>query len=230
MAINQLTRRGLVSAWDIGNDLSYTGSGATIVDLEKKVNCTIINSPTFNSGNWGYLTLNGTNQAFNTPTTVASNIYAPTTNPLTIGALFKKNTPIVTQQLLIGYFNGGNPFYLLDTNAGSGNIRFRIRDSAGTLTTATTPLAYNDNQWHTVFCTRTAGTIRIYIDGVQVATTTGATTGAIITSACALVFGSVQPGGTYWNGSIGMGCYYNVELTPQEILINHQYLLKRIIH
>jgi hypothetical protein len=53
---------GLAVYMNVGNTASYPGSGATWTDLVSGYNATLVNSPSYNSGNGGYLDFNGTNQ------------------------------------------------------------------------------------------------------------------------------------------------------------------------
>ena len=56
----------LVLALDAGNTKSYPGSGTTWTDLSGNGNDgTLLNSPTFNSANGGYLDFDGTNDYVN---------------------------------------------------------------------------------------------------------------------------------------------------------------------
>jgi len=49
--------------YDFGYSTSYPGSGTTVYDVSGNgTNGTLVNSPTFSSGNGGYLSFNGTNQ------------------------------------------------------------------------------------------------------------------------------------------------------------------------
>jgi len=49
--------------YDVGNPSSYSGSGTTIYDVSgNNRNGTLVNSPTYNAANSGYLSFNGTNQ------------------------------------------------------------------------------------------------------------------------------------------------------------------------
>jgi signal peptidase I len=67
--------------------------------------------------------------------------------------------------------NGGNTGHVLYlTN--SGTVVFGVNGTLGK-TVATSPLAYNDGAWHHLVGTVSAIAIVLYIDGVQVASTTG---------------------------------------------------------
>ena len=52
---------GLVFAVDAANKKSYPGSGTTWADLAGSNNGTLINGPTFDSGNGGSIVFDGTN-------------------------------------------------------------------------------------------------------------------------------------------------------------------------
>lgn len=56
---------GLVFAVDAANKKSYPGSGTTWTDLAGSNNGTLINGPTFNSGNGGSIVFDGTNDYVN---------------------------------------------------------------------------------------------------------------------------------------------------------------------
>ena len=62
-AVPSIVTSGLMVNLDAGNASSYPGSGTTWTDLSGNGNnVTLYNSPTYNSGNSGYLTFNGSNQ------------------------------------------------------------------------------------------------------------------------------------------------------------------------
>ena len=59
--LNSIVTDGLVFYVDAGNEDSYPGSGTTWTDLIEGVNGTLTNGPTYNSGNGGYIDLDGSN-------------------------------------------------------------------------------------------------------------------------------------------------------------------------
>jgi hypothetical protein len=62
---SNIVTNGLVFYADAGNTKSYLGSGSTWIDLSGQgSNATLVNTPTYNSSNLGYFTLNGTTQYF----------------------------------------------------------------------------------------------------------------------------------------------------------------------
>lgn len=65
----QIVKSGLVGYYDPGNIKSFPGSGTVFNDISASLNTgTIVNSPTYNSANGGFLTFNGTDQYIYTTT------------------------------------------------------------------------------------------------------------------------------------------------------------------
>lgn len=90
-AVVGIVTSGLVLNLDAGNSASYPGSGTTWSDLSGNGNNgTLVNSPTFNSGNSGYLSFDGVNDhvtfsyvqpAYGTSTSFTWNVWIyPTVN------------------------------------------------------------------------------------------------------------------------------------------------------
>jgi hypothetical protein len=88
---NQIITKDLVLYLDAGNINSYPGSGTTWTDLSGNgYNGTLVNGPTYNSANNGYLIFNGSNQNVTIP-----NASIPTGNLLSFCVW---NYGITTQQ------------------------------------------------------------------------------------------------------------------------------------
>lgn len=124
------------------------------------------------------------------------------------------------------------PFYLQrDAN---GALRFRVTDSAGTALTATTPVqAILANTWaHIALSWRLASgsnqsVLRVYVNGVLVATTLGTTTGSLAGSLSTLFVGdartsSAASGGTLnsANGIVDELRLYNYDIGPAEVALD----------
>jgi hypothetical protein len=62
-----ITSDGIVFCLDAGNPISYPKTGSTIFDVAGRRTISIVNSPTYNTSNLGFFSLNGTNQRFTTP-------------------------------------------------------------------------------------------------------------------------------------------------------------------
>ncbi len=228
MALNQLTRRGLVSSWDIGNKLSYSGSGTGIIDLKSTNTANTTNSPTFSTNNWGYFSLNGSTQDIQTSSQISLG-----SGNFSLGVLFKSPGASNANNKGIFCFYGSPGSQLVNIYVFStGVIKLIARDnSANEIALSTIINTYNtDGLWHSVFITRNGTSMSLYVDGAFVTSGTNASFGSI--SARTGFMGSVSSlnPAQYFSGNIGAACYYNIDLTAQEILINHQYLIKRTLH
>jgi len=134
--------------------------------------------------------------------------------------------------LLDGTGSTAAPFYLQrDAN---GALRFRVTDSAGTALTATTPVQpILANTWtHIALSWRLAAgsnqsVLRIYVNGVLVATTLGTTTGSLAGSLSTLFVGDARTstassGGTLnsANGIFDELRLYNYDIGPAEVALD----------
>jgi hypothetical protein len=160
---------GLVLDLDAGNTKSYTGSGTTWIDLSGNGNNgTLTNSPTYSSTNKGSFAFNGTNNEVTTTTQF--------TNPQTfsVGAWFKTST--ADGKKIIGFESnqtGGSGNSERSIYIGTdGKLNFFLYAPIGGTKTATSPLTYNDNNWHYGLATYggEGTTMRLYVDGASVAT------------------------------------------------------------
>lgn len=230
--LNRLTGRGLISYWDIGNKLSYSGSGTTVEDLVKTSpnNLSVVGSPTYSANNWGNFILNGSSQYMQ----AVSNVTI--TSGCTIGVLFKSpsSNPANNKALICVYggcsFGTSDAFviYFLSTGAIAGYCR----DNSGTNTGvfSSTSTAYADGNFHTAQLVKNGtSSFTLYIDGLPVSTSS-TTLGSF--NAPPLYVGNNSTCNTtsYYNASISTAFLYNVALTQQEITINNNYLVKRTLH
>jgi hypothetical protein len=218
---------GLILNLDAGNPLSYPGSGTTWTDISGSGNNgTLTNGPTYSSDNGGFFTFNGTNNEVTTTTQF--------TNPQTfsIGAWFK--TSSASGKKIIGFENAqtGTGSFQFDRHAwigSDGKLNFGIW--TGSATIVTSPLTYNDNNWHYVVGTYggEGTTMRLYVDGVSVATNTGTPQNTIGYWRIAGYKTLGWPGGSdgYFPGSISNAVIYNRGITAAEVSQNYNALLPR---
>jgi len=131
----------------------------------------------------------------------------------------------------LGYGNGGEQF-VLDTGSGSqGDLRFFVRNAAGTTASASAGFSPADSQWHHVVavCDESNGVVRLYWDGNQVASGTIATKSGILNSSMPMTIGARESGNSnpvnYDNQFLGLideVAIYNRPLSPAEIQ-SHYY-------
>ena len=208
----------LVLHLNAANSASYPGSGTTWTDLStSQVNATLTNV-TFTTN---YFTFNGSTSTCRTtdwPTwngqahTMESWVYPTATAQ--DGFIFEKGVSVNTQYS--NFFSSGGSFYYRTIGLSPQDVTF---------TTATYVTA---NAWNHIVCTYNgAGTKTIYVNGAQVAQTTGIT--GVIASSPAGYNGSsigIYGGGSgaasyYFSGRISVIRLYNNALTLAEVIRNY---------
>lgn len=88
-------------------------------------------------------------------------------------------------------------------------------------TTVASTSTYNDGNWHVAAGTRTksTGSIKLYVDGSQVATATASTSS--LTAPTNLTVGRIQAGGNFFQGSIARVMIYSRVLSATDITANY---------
>jgi hypothetical protein len=206
---------GLVLCLDAANRKSYPGSGNTWTDLSGLGNNgELVNSPTYNSSNFGYFQFvtddyariqNNTALDTQTPTV---EVWVKTNVTSQNGFWFEKGT-VNTQYSL---FQEGTV------------IQWRQRLTSGALTSLSTTTAnfINTSNWYQVVGTFVSGSRRLYINGVQVNSDT--LSGTIDTNAGGMsigVYGGYNGSRSYYyNGNLSVCKVYNRALSASEIQQN----------
>lgn len=212
---------GLVLALDAGNTKSYPGTGTTWYDL---------------SGNDNHFTLSGLDYVSTSPSHFSfidnQGDYAYRSSTDVIGGLgditldmWMKLDSNPTSLPFFSYATStnNNAFLLLKntTNTvnfwlGASNMTFSFLDSY-----------YTDGNWHNLIFARTGTTFKIYVDGIERASTTSYFSGNIETGGTA-VFGQEQdnPGGGFQTnqdlpGDISSVKIYSKYFSAQEVLQNY---------
>ena len=131
-----------------------------------------------------------------------------------------------------GYGNGGEQFNL-DCGGGNHGFRFFVRDASGEARVASSSVVPN-NQWrHLVgVCDQANGSVRLYVDGVNVAQTTITPNSGILSSASSVSIGSRQAGfGTAYNnqfaGHMEEVAIYGYALSPTQVQAHYQTATNR---
>ncbi|OQY97664.1 MAG: hypothetical protein B6D35_14630 [Candidatus Brocadia sp. UTAMX2] len=180
------------------------GSGTIATDSSGNGNNGTIYGASWTTGrSGGGLSFDGTNDYVNLgdplslqPNTVSVSVWFKTTD----------SNGIILRKRLYGYG--------LDVWS-SGRISFWIYNSAATLFRARSPLAYNDNIWHHAVGVYDGSRVRLYIDGVQVAS---ASAGTICYAAGGIAIGrDGNSNGSYFRGLVDGLSIYNRALSSQEI-------------
>ena len=159
-----IVRDGLVLYLDAGSPNSYQGTGTIWKDISKvnQNNGTLINGPTFDSGNGGSIVFDGTND-----TVDFGNVLNLGINDLTINQWIKITSSLVstTCSLSKAFLGGQNYRYALLYNGTA--IRPFFQGNGGADIQPTTP-SLNINQWYnvTVIFNRSSS-INVFVNGIQ---------------------------------------------------------------
>jgi len=209
---NQIITKDLVLYLDAGNINSYPGSGTTWTDLSGNgYNGTLVNGPTYNSANNGYLIFNGSNQNVTIP-----NASIPTGNLLSFCVW---NYGITTQQSSVVESRDVNGTRTLNIHLpwSDGTVYF---DCGGDRLSKAASNA-NYQGWHYWCFTKnvSTGQMKIFLDGVAWTNSTGNVGSINATTAARLCSYAINT--TYHNAYIGNVKIYNRALSTAEILQNY---------
>lgn len=219
-----ISQSGLLLNLDAGVSSSYPGSGTTWTDLSgNNNNGTLVNSPTYSSG---VINTDGVSSYISiTGSPISGNI----TSAVTMSC-FMKITSTTLYGNIVGYNNPGNVGQLFSfqvrstSNTSPANITFVLYTTAqylgGTTYTAYTSVPFN--QWHCVTGTYDGTYMKVYLDGVKVATDTAS--GAFSSSSNLIYLGSDSTRNRWAAGSWNDFLIYNRALSDSEVLKNFQAL------
>jgi len=197
----------LVLYLDAGNSKSYPGSGTTWFDKSGFGNDgTLINGPTFNSGNGGSIVFDGVDDYVN--------FAASPSNVVTVSVWINLNNagnfPIILAGDSTQYNSGMWDWSLfVFTNV------FYIRGNSGGLGNINTPASTLVNTWTNWVLVRNdgTGTCRAYKNGTIFGTSNE--------SSSANSALSIGRGGNYYNGKVAATQIYNRALSASEVLQNY---------
>ena len=201
MNLSAFDRNSYVSGSTTWNDVSGQGNNGTLV-----------NGPTFNSGNGGSIVFDGTNDYVNTTYT------ANTLNNTTQNVWYKWDG--VNQIKVLTYLGNSstNGFgFLIHDGGSSGNIGNKVGILyGGAVYNAITPnFATLTASWAYFTIIRTSTTTTLYVNGVLIGfTNTTPNLGATYE----FDYGDVTAGAS---GSVGSISFYNRALSFQEVLQNY---------
>jgi len=227
MAFNyspKVVTEGLVLYLDAANTKSYPSSGTTWSDLSRTgVNGTLINGPTFNSGNGGSIVFDGVNDyvdcgnIFNFERTDSFSINAWVN--ITSLSLFR----IIIAKMDISFRGYA---FIVDPN---GELVFILRNTPTTnsLLVRTNINLVSTNNWFNITVTYSGNSlpsgVNFYINSTPhpVATIVNNTLTQTIISSASLAIGRRASNDSFILGRIAQTTIYNRALTAQEVLQNY---------
>jgi len=213
----RIVTNGLVLSLDAGDRNSYPGSGTTWRDLSvNNNNGTLINSPTYNSANGGYIRTNGSDNYINIPASPSLNTTTPTVsiwfrNITSIsgfpGVIHKASSDSSTNGWYAYLEGGGLTFAEKAGNPFSGGSS----KYSGALTL---------NTWYNLTATIVAGgTSKLYLNGTLVSTNNATEN---FTTTDDIRIGRAQTAfWNYWGGDVSQVLLYNTILTAGDITQNY---------
>jgi len=220
-----IVKDGLILDLDAAKIQSYPRTGTLWNDISgNQNNGTLINGPTFNSGNGGNIVFDGTNDNVN-----CGNI--PTTNSMSISFWIKTTSTGSLNAVIAKDFTGTARSYIaLWRGAASGlrKLYFAVfHNSNATLSTFVESPAniIDDGIWHHILVTFTGDTstngLKMFLDGSLVSQATAAS-GTVWNTNANVTIGALSSG-IDWNfsGNIAQTLMYNRALTATEVLQNY---------
>ncbi|MEK6837067.1 MAG: LamG domain-containing protein, partial [Nanoarchaeota archaeon] len=148
------------------------------------------------------------------------------TGPFTLSAWVKFTGTADSKRIVSKYPGGNNAGYEI-VQAGAteqGDFSFYLNkdnDVSDSVNTATLGKKYNDGRWHQVVGTRDGTNVKMYVDGVLVAT--GVDHRYNLDGSTNLAIGSIATGtSSFWNGAIDEVKIVNGSLTAAEIAADYR--------
>lgn len=233
---------GLVFYVDAANENSYPGTGTTWTDLVGSNDGTLTNSPAYSSGNGGSIVFDGTDDLVEMggSDTIASSItegswscWFKSTQAGSIGYLasLKRSTnsesPSTLFSLILNRIN-------TSLTVSNGRLMVLARNSTNAdWNIVSFENGYNDGSWYNVVATASSSSLTLYVNGSQVATSTGDKSLPSITGNTGPFtigdFDSAETTNFHLDGNIANVSFYNKALTSAEVLQNYNALKNRFV-
>lgn len=200
-----IVKDGLVLYLDAANQKSYPGSGTTWGDLSGNGNNgTLVNGPTFDSGNVGSIVFDGVDDSVELSTAVSL------PGAFTLSCWFIKDTD--SERSFLGKSASNEKILFLGNN----NIFFRMVNGGASSNFNINYTTTLNGKWNFLTAIRSSlGVVKSSLNGELVvagSTLTGTFSPSTIVK---------NNDGQYWDGKLVNNLIYNRELTAQEIQQNY---------
>lgn len=211
-------RDGLLICVDPANLNSYSGSGITARGLVSGIGATLVNGIGFSSSNSGIFILDGSNDYINGNVT-SFNL----TGDLSAEIWFNLSATAGDWVRVIGKGDGANRTFGFWYNNTEQCFLFQRFGTTNNVS-STYSITVQTNIWYHVILTSNGSTHKLYLNGADVQTQTGAGPFYSSSSTLKVGYGEIH---TYHNGRIGLYRIYNRALTAQDVLQNYNATKKR---
>jgi len=217
-----IVTQGLVLDLDAAKRDSYPGTGTAWNDISgNQNNGTLINGPTFNAGNGGSITLDGTNDIVNLPNIPFG------TNPFTINMWFRMNGSQSSNNSLIAVAAtaAANNFQLSFLDGTSLRFFYKGSLAADAFSLATT---FSPAVWYNVCIVKDSNNdIRSYVNGTQ---TNSVNYAGNYNFTEIIRLGLNRGNNAYYGGNISLTqIYVNNGLSATQVLQNYNAIKNRYI-
>ena len=224
----EIVTSGLVLDLDAGNVKSYPGSGSVVTDISGTGNTGTKPGGVTVSG--GAFVLDGSGAGVS----AANNSSLNLTGNMALSVWVKLGNVTNNYQSIVGKRNAASTpcNYLLRTGGAlysdPNQIQYGYYDSTWHIL-GTTAANLGAATWYNVTGVHNGASDKIYLNGVDMATTWrwGTASGTLTTDANAFFLGSSGYTGEYMTGSVAIGSLYNRALTAAEVLQNFNANRKR---
>ena len=210
-----------VLSLDAGNPASYPGTGTTWTDTVGSMPFTLVNGPTYNSANGGYIQFNP-----------GSGQYARSYS--TLGTL--ANWSIEAWHYYDGTNTSSGPNIFTEYQYAGGTINLGLGSNSGDTDLAvwwygggfhtTTPYTLTPGAWYQIVGTFDGTTLNLYVNNTLVQTATDPPGGAANPAIGYGLMTRWDPGGL-WGGRLAIVNIYNSALTGAEVTQNFEYYRSR---
>ena len=218
---NSIVTNGLVLHLDAANTLSYQSGSTTWNDLSgNKNNGTLVNEPTFSSGNGGSIFFDGVNDYVG-----FGNIFNQGLNSFTITTWFVRKNNTSGWLLSKSFAGAAVGRYWLDIN--NNKIRVGIAWTSGHTNYFSNSNIENDLIYNVVAVINRIGNLQIYLNGLLDAEYNISSSSKVqLNTSFPFRIGSYTDGDQitpsyFFNGNIYQTSIYNRALSQQEILQNY---------
>jgi len=221
---------GLIVYWDIQNTSSYGGAGTTITDLEGNANGTITGTISYSGGSPKYLTVEGSTTEY--IYTANLNPHLSPVNTGTSQSMFMwiyptSNGVIYSEQGSLTPDGGWYDAQIQRNTAG--NFLFAVWPYTINVPQITSSLTYALNNWYYVGWTYSSGSLKAYVNGVNVGTAsvtrqTPYNNGGGIPMYFNLGYPTATDIGNTTSGTYRLGAVhiYNIGLTAGAVVQNYE--------
>jgi len=208
----EIVKDGLVLHLDMASEKSYPRSGTIWFDLSGNGNNgTLVNGPTFNSNNLGSLVFDGVNDFINGVHNAQTNI----TGNITIECWFRLSNNRSDWVRIFGKGDSTNRTVGLWYNQQTGVFLYQRYGSTNMNAQYSSTVSLNT--WYYMVGTSSGSSHILYLNTIQVATSSSGTTFASSTDPYKIGYGNVH---AYHIGDVSNCKIYNRALSPSEIRQN----------